>query len=175
MMKSLKIAVCLGIVAAAAASLNACKRGSAEVRQEMKNLAGKWTWRGPGPAYTTVVELELTDNGRYTETTYAEKDGKRRLLYFNRFLADTQFGPTDDDPDKDKAIAKLEEENFKPAIEKGSYSVDVKTGATRTITFEKSDYTGVDAAEGRGVRELALSPLQDYKQVKIGARTYNRE
>jgi len=146
----------------------ACKRQSPAEKDLADRLTGTWEWKQPGAPQPTVVVLELTAKGRYTETTYRETGGQRRLLYVKRATNELMPEPADAE-----AIAKLTKSGFQPALETGRFRVSMAE-KTQFIVFEGDKLTKVEKSEGRGLREQPLI-ISSVDRVTIAGRPYQRQ
>lgn len=158
--------IVLTVVAVACCSVG-CKRRSPAEKRMMTRLTGTWEWRQPGSRQPTVIVLELTAKGKYTETTYREIGGRRKLLYMHPFTKDLVV-----EPDSEDAIAKLKKERYNAATDTGHYMLSLGE-KIHGIVFESDSLTRMEAAEGIGVQEQLMALPSD-TQLVIGGRTYAR-
>jgi hypothetical protein len=158
---SVTLAVC-------ALNLSACKKPSPEVQQLVQQISGTWVNRQPGSYYTTLIVLQLNENGRYTMTTYGEINGERQPMFIHQYTADAIV--TGDEA----MIKKLKAEGYKEAVETGRFSVSVEQG-TRQITMNKDNPTDKELQAGMDVQTFNLNVMPERKQIQIGPKAYTRE
>jgi hypothetical protein len=153
-------ALCLVIAGLGGFFSVACKRPLSPEKDMASRVTGTWEWKQPKVAQPTVIVLELTAGGRYTETTYRETGGQRRVLYLKRVTGDLAAEPASADE-----IAKLKKSGFVPAVETGRFRVAVAE-KTQTIVFES------DRATGSKEQPLIIHSVN---QITIAGQNYQRQ
>jgi hypothetical protein len=146
----------------------ACKRSSSVEKDMAARLAGTWLWRQSQIAQPTVIVLDLTAKGRFTETTYRETGGQLRILYIKR--ATNDLVP---EPASPEEIVKLKKSGFEPAVESGRFRIAVAE-KTQSIVFESDKLSKIEKSEGRGVNQQPLV-INAADRVTIGGRIYQRQ
>jgi hypothetical protein len=160
-------ALIAALAAATAPALSGCGKSTPE-KEFMRRAAGTWIMTTPGSVYSTVEELQLTDDGEYTRRTFALVQGKERRLFIKRFTLESEVEPPDP-----SEVRKLEQDGYRPWIEKGRYSLS-KGETQTTITFKANEELGPKAKEF-APRPQDFMIKKDNTGIRIGGREYTRE
>ena len=151
--------LCL-VVVAVGGGFFACKRQASPEKDMASRLVGTWEWKQSKVTQPTVIVLEMTAKGRYTETTCVETGGVRRVLYLKRSTGDLVAEPASADE-----IAKLKKSGFVAAIE---------TGRFRVVVGEKTQSLVLESDGPGGSREQSLV-IHSVNQITIGGQIYQRQ